>query len=164
MHAPLISMTLGMSQITGVILLALLVVCSARVNLIYPFEIDTLLVCHVPNPFGDIPGEPLSIPEATPRVSLAPTNVNNDGSYQWLPLESGYVAFVVIQLMTLMSFRFRMPPSPNNPRLRMILRGFLGADFNTALTSLDPPTSVPPKACDLLPAIEGSAGRSDKTF
>ncbi len=78
-----------MSHITGVVLLALLAVCSAtnRNGIIYPFPIDSLLVCHIKNPF-DIPGLPLSVPEPTPTLSLAPNNVNN-GRPIWLPQEGG---------------------------------------------------------------------------
>lgn len=55
-------------------------------------------------------------------------------------------------------YRFRVPPTRglNETALEV----FLGDDFDSILTSVDRPPegSVAPKACDLLPAKEGSAG------
>lgn len=53
-----------------------------------------------------------------------------------------------------------MPPSRNLDEKK--LEAFLGDDYNRVLTSIDKPPAgaVPPQACDLLPALEGSAGMS----
>ena len=64
--------------------------------------------------------------------------------------------------VTIMSSRFNMPPNKYRVQLNDRLLEFLGNDFNPLLTSVDPPTSLPAKACEILPAIEGSAGRSRK--
>ena len=42
------------------------------------------------------------------------------------------------------------------------LLGFLGSDFDPRLTSVKKPSDGrdPPKACELLPAFEGSAGEN----
>lgn len=82
----------------AIVLATLVAVCSARNQngLLYPFVINSQLVCHVPNPFADLPGQPLTIPEPVMRVPLTPTLVMNDGLFtgnipyqQWLPQESG---------------------------------------------------------------------------
>ena len=54
-------------------------------GVLYPFALDSLLTCYVPNPFRGKPGEPYTIPEPTPRISLGQAQFNET----WLPLESG---------------------------------------------------------------------------
>lgn len=62
--------------------------CRATYNdgFLYPFEINSLLRCHVPNPFAGNPGEPDTIEEVPPRVAFVP---GGKGSV-YLPRESGY--------------------------------------------------------------------------
>ena len=67
-------------------------ICGCRATnsngFLYPFGINSVLRCHVPNPFAGNPGEPDTVEEVAPRIAFVP-GVN--GSV-WLPSESGYAS------------------------------------------------------------------------
>ena len=73
-----------MIKIAGAVFLALVAVCAATNSqgVLYPFEINEVLVCHVENPFKDIVGEPEVIPEVPPRIPFDSPILVNDGFIQ----------------------------------------------------------------------------------
>lgn len=90
----------GMSKIAVLFVLSLCVWgCSAVSNdgILYPFPVNTLLTCHVPNPLAGTPGEEDSIPENIMRLQLQPPTT--PGQLVWTPVSSGYVRNLV-KLMT----------------------------------------------------------------
>ena len=82
-----------MTKIAALIVLFLTCVwdCSAVSDdgILYPFPLNTLLTCHVPNPLAGKPGEEDSIPEDTLRLQLQPPTT--PGQLVWTPVSSGYV-------------------------------------------------------------------------
>ena len=69
-----------MLKITGAVFLALVAACTAKNNngVLYPFEINSQLDCHVLNPFENIPGQPKTISETPPRIPFDSPNVITD--------------------------------------------------------------------------------------
>ena len=62
-----------------------------------------------------------------------------------------------------MQCRFRQPPFVLTQELEERLKGFLDPDFDQSpihslLTSIRRPARDPPRACEIFPAFEGSAG------
>ena len=60
---------------------------DSRDGIAVPFPLNTLLVCHVPNPLAGKPGESYSIPEDTARIQLQPPAHRN--LTVWTPQVSG---------------------------------------------------------------------------
>ena len=60
-----------------------------------------------------------------------------------------------------MHCRFRQPSLQGfNADVEAKLLAFLGNDYNPTLTSVTLPAREPPRACEMLPAFEGSAGNN----
>lgn len=75
-----------MSKITAVILLVLLAVgCRGTGQVLYPFPIESLLECHVQNPFARLVGQSPSVVELPPRLSLS----IDETTGLWTPTVSG---------------------------------------------------------------------------
>lgn len=107
---------------------------------LYPFDIESLLTCHVENPMAGVEGQPEFIAEDVPRLPFEQIVTQSPHPHViWLPGESG----------------FRIPPGvPTTSRLIT----FLGSDYNPVLTSPSIPITPPPRGCELLPSAEGSGG------
>ena len=60
---------------------------DSRDGIAVPFPLNTLLVCHVPNPLAGKPGENYSIPEDIARIQLQPPAHRN--LTVWTPQVSG---------------------------------------------------------------------------
>lgn len=57
---------------------------------LYPFEIDSLLTCHVDNPMAGLGGQPGTIPEELLRLSFdKPVTQMGHPNVIWLPPPSG---------------------------------------------------------------------------
>lgn len=81
--------------------------CIAVSNdgILYPFPVNSLLTCHVPNPLAGTPGEEDSIPENIMRLQLQPPTT--PGQLVWTPVSSGYVRNLV-KLITLAIDRLQL--------------------------------------------------------
>ena len=76
-----------MQRLVAAVLLVLPCCCLATYNngFLYPFRINTLLECQIPNPFANLPGEPSTITEEVPIINIEPMGAGD----VWLPEESG---------------------------------------------------------------------------
>ena len=100
------------------VLLCFGLICGCRATnsdgILYPFGINSVLRCHVPNPFAGNPGEPDTVEEVAPRIAFVP-GVN--GSV-YLPRESGYASCCLHARSITNSFTINsMVSSAINPKL-----------------------------------------------
>lgn len=110
-------------------------------GLLYPFEIGDTLNCHVERKTLD--GRVTYVPETPPRLPFG-MRVQQGDYRVFLPQDT----------------TFRQPSLLGlNAEVQQRLLNFLGNDYNRELTAVSRPEHDAPRACDLLPAFEGSAGQ-----
>lgn len=77
---------------TAVIFLAVVGLSSASFpnGVLYPFDIESLLTCHVENPMGNVEGQAEFVPEDVPRLPFEQIVMQRDHpNVIWLPGGSG---------------------------------------------------------------------------
>lgn len=82
----------SLSTAAGIVLLTAVGLSSAVYpnGVLYPFDIESLLICHVENPLAGGENQPDFIPENIPRLPFDAVEIQGDHpNFIWLPGTAG---------------------------------------------------------------------------